>query len=306
LVNGSPNPAFAAALAAHPPSAAVQAEAPGFIADAAMTNIFELGRIFDPIQWRTAIPMTPSAPQAVNPTNITSTSIADFQQGGGNTLRLGRPEHPRFAFTNLGGDPMPNMGQSAAAMLDLFRVTNADRNSFAGGGKINLNTAPAPVLAALAGGVALTNDPSRAPASAPANANMTNAFVQGVRKFRQLYPFYSPSQLPFISTDYGVGDWTNTWTNTAVFGTNQSSASTNGLAGVTALNDAGREEWFSRIYGLSGVDSLNFRCYVLAQLTDANGNPRGAPYRKYYQIYTVPYPQTPAAFSAVVVEEGNY
>jgi hypothetical protein len=114
--------------------------------------------------------------------------------------------------------------------------------------------------------------------------------------------------LPFISTDYGQGSWTNTWTNTAVFATNAGA----GLAGITALNDKGREEWFSRIYGLSGVDSLNFRVYVIAQLTDANGNPRGAPQRKYYQIYTVPDPQGPAAtpprppFRPVVVEEGSY
>jgi hypothetical protein len=84
------------------------------------------------------------------------------------------------------------------------------------------------------------------------------------------------------------------------------------LAGITALNDKGREEWFSRIYGLSGVDSLNFRVYVIAQLTDANGNPRGAHQRKYYQIYTVPDPEGPAAtpprppFRPVVVEEGSY
>jgi len=163
----------------------------------------------------------------------------------------------------------------------------------------------------LAGGVSLTNDPNRV--GNPANSNMTNAFAQGVLKFRQLYPFYSPSQLAFISSDYGVGTtWSNSWSNTAVFGTNQSSVSTNGLAGVTALNDEGREEWFSRIHGLSGVDSLNFRCYVVAQLTDTNGNPRSAPQRKYYQIYTMPNPAGPAAtparppFRPVVVEEGTY
>jgi hypothetical protein len=231
--------------------------------------------------------------------DLTSVHVASNAACGRNSLRLGRPEHPRFAFTNYGGDPVPNMGMSAAALLDLFRIGSADSSSFTGGGKINLNTAPRPVLAALAGGVILTNDASMA--GSPVNATMTNAFAQGVLRFRQLYPFYSPSQLPFISTDYGQGSWTSTWTNTAVFATNAGA----GLAGITALNDKGREEWFSRIYGLSGVDSLNFRVYVIAQLTDANGNPRGAPQRKYYQIYTVPYPQTPA-FSATVVEEGSY
>jgi hypothetical protein len=283
---------------------------PGRISDAgSYSNVCELGAVLDPIQWRDSTFRTTggfgSETNGGQWTLLTTNTnaVPDNRFGGGTTLRIGRPEHPRFAFTNFGGDPIPNMGMSAAALLDLFRIGGVDSNSFTGGGKINLNTAPAPVLAALAGGVALSNDPGMA--GSPSNATMTNAFVLGVLRFRQLYPLYSPSQLPFISTDYGVGAWTNTWTNTAVFGTNQSSASTNGLAGITALNDAGREEWFSKIYGLSGVDSLNFRCYVIAQLTDVNGNPRGAPYRKYYQIYIVPYPQTPA-FSAVVVEEGSY
>jgi hypothetical protein len=260
-------------------------------------SVLELGNIFDPIQWGGPNPFHLRDTAAWM--DLTSVHVASNAACGRNSLRLGRPEHPRFAFTNYGGDTVPNMGMSAAAMLDLFRIGSADSSSFTGGGKINLNTAPAPVLAALAGGVILTNDASMA--GSPVNATMTNAFAQGVLRFRQLYPFYSPSQLPFISTDYGQGSWTSTWTNTAVFATNAGA----GLAGITALNDKGREEWFSRIYGLSGVDSLNFRVYVIAQLTDANGNPRGAPQRKYYQIYTVPYPQTPA-FSATVVEEGSY
>ena len=270
------------------------------------SNLFELGNIFDPIQWGGPNPFHPRDTAAWM--ELTGSHSPSNAACGRNSLRIGRPEHPRFAFTNFGGDPVPNMGQSAVALLDLFRIGSADGNSFTGGGKINLNTAPRPVLAALAGGVALTNDPARTPATAPANATMTNAFAQGILRFRQLYPFYSPSQLPFISTDYGVGTtWTNTWATTAVFATNTGA----GLAGVTALNDAGREEWFSKIYGLSGVDSLNFRCYVMAQLTDANGNPRGAAHRKYYQIYTAPNPAalTNAAlppFRPVVVEEGSY
>ena len=138
-----------------------------------MTNIFELGRIFDPMQWQTAISMSPStAPQAVNPTNITTSSTNDYQQGGGNTLRIGRAEHPRFAFTNMYGNSVPsipNMGMSSAALLDLFCLTNGASVGGGpysmGGGKINLNTAPAPVLRALAGGILLTNDPSQVPAS---------------------------------------------------------------------------------------------------------------------------------------------
>jgi hypothetical protein len=291
---------------------------PGRISDAgSYSNVCELGAVLDPIQWRDSTFRTTggfgSETNGGQWTLLTTntTAVPDNRFGGGTTLRIGRSEHPRFAFTNYGGgDPVPNMGMSAAALLDLFRVGSADSGSFAGGGKINLNTAPRPVLAALAGGVTLTNDPAIAPSNGPANTNMINAFTQGVVRFRQTYPFYSPSQLSFISTNYGVGtDWStaSNWINSTVFATNAGA----GLAGVTAVNDAGREEWFSKIYGLSGVDSLNFRCYVIAQLTDVNGNPRGAPYRKYYQIYTAPNPAalTNAAlppFRPVVVEEGSY
>jgi hypothetical protein len=51
------------------------------------------------------------------------------------------------------------------------------------------------------------------------------------------------------------------------------------------MNDQGREEWFSKIYNLTCVQSFNYRIYVVAQLTDTNGNPKGAMMRKYYQIY---------------------
>ncbi|NCY22921.1 hypothetical protein EBX31_13345, partial [bacterium] len=122
------------------PKPFLAAEAPAHIADAQMTNIFELGRIFDPMQWETAKITSDSNPQPINPTNITSTSIADFQQGGGNTLRVGRAEHQRFAFSDrFGTDPVPFLGQSAASLLDLFTVMDPTTGESAG--RININTA---------------------------------------------------------------------------------------------------------------------------------------------------------------------
>ena len=115
------------------------------------TNICELGSIFDPIQW--APPTTTNNYANYNiPAGTTWTTNNLY--GGGSTLRIGRPEHSRFAWTKPSGattsDPsIPNMQMSAAALLDLFCTTN----QFDEGGKINLNTAPAPVLRALAGGI---------------------------------------------------------------------------------------------------------------------------------------------------------
>lgn len=259
------------------------------------TNICELGNILDPIQWA---PPTTSA--ITNYANVDipadNTWTANSMYGGGSTLRIGRPEHSLFAFTNMGGNSIPRMQMSAAALLDLFCTTNLTNglgtNASSptlsgpytlGAGRINLNTAPAPVLAALAGGIALSRDPNKA--GAEVSTTMINAFTNGVMRFRHLYPFLSPSQLLFISANYGDANWTNSavWSNSAVFSKNQ------GLAGVTSINDEGLEEWFSKIYALSSCQSHNFRIYVVAQLVATNSsgqtNAIGPLVKKYYQVY---------------------
>jgi hypothetical protein len=242
------------------------------------TNITELGNIFDPMQW------APSSTATINKQydyvncdiSPAPTWNANPMYGGGQTLRIGRPEHSRFAFTNLGGNfPVPSLGTSAAGLMDLFCATNV----YNWAGKININTAPPAVLAALAGGITLSKDPQKL--GSEVNATMISAFTNGVIKFRSLYPFITPSQLSFISANYGATGWTNSanWKANAVFSTNTA------LSGVTSINDEGREEWFSKIYNLICVQSYNYRIYVVAQLTDTNGNPKGAMMRKYYQIY---------------------
>ena len=298
------NPVFAPALAARVPTTAIQNEAPASITNTPMTNIFELGRIFDPMQWQTAISMTPSAPQAVNPTNITTSSTNDYQQGGGNTLRVGRAEHQRFAFTNMYGNsvpPIPNMGMSVAALLDLFCLTNGASVGGGpysmGGGKINLNTAPAPVLRALAGGILLTNDPGQVPASYTIPPAMAEAFAQGVMRFRSKYPFLTPSHLSFIGTDPAWPN-TNNWPSNAVFGNTNTITLSNAPGNtfgstaqmsISQWNDQAAEEWFSKIYALSSCQSHNYRIYVVAQLVATNSsgqtNAIGPIVKKYYQIY---------------------
>ena len=269
----------------------------------ALTNIIELGNIYDPMQWSDQAG-SGVANQPGLWTNLTSSATNDSRFGGRNTLRIGRPEHSRFAFTNLGTAtdlPVPNMGQSAAALLDIFCTKNAIDD----GGKININTAPAAVLAALAGGITLKADPANT--NAVNNTNMVNAFTNGVMKFRQTYPFYSTSQLPFISTNYGDANWTNTWNASTVFSTNTGC----GLEG-TELNDEGTEEWFSKIYGLSSVQSRNFRIYVYAQMVNSNNVPYGRIMRKYYHLYTEQTQDDPndpyndAGYSMVPERESEY
>jgi hypothetical protein len=268
---------------------------PAFIRNGPMTNILELGNIYDPILWR-----------RVDNGNITENSIADPRFGGGNTLRIGRAEHQRFAWTNLSPlDPsIPNMQISAAALLDLFCLSN----QFDEGGKINLNTAPAPVLRALAGGIYLSSDPELKDTlnpllpktTHPIPPAMVEAFAQGVMRFRAQYPFYSPSQLAFINTSTNWSKDTNgvasTWPSNAVFGntntislvTNSVNTNTSTSLGITDWNDQAAEEWFAKIFQLSTVYSRNFRVYVIAQKATTNSSGAsigvGPVVRKYYNL----------------------
>ena len=258
-------------------------------------NIVQLGQTFDPMQW------SYNVNNNSNGLPLTGATAAS-SSGGGHTLRIGRPEHSRFAFVKLKTTdtyPVPNMGQSAVALLDIFSVSDSYNNE----GKINLNTAPAPVLRALAGGVTLTNDSQMMPsATLPVPNRMTEAFAQGVMRFRAVNPFLTSSQLAFIATDYGITNpitshWTNTWPRNAVFGNTNPTISldtnapgnpsswTTASNGVSEWNDQAAEEWFSKIYNLSSVQSWNYRTYVVAQLVNTNGLPTGPTMRKYSLMY---------------------
>jgi hypothetical protein len=195
--------------------------------------------------------------------------------GGGNTLRIGKFEHPKFAFTNVGGELAPNMQQSAAALLDIFCV----QDKFIEGEKININTAPPAVLRALAAEVVVgaSNSPT-----APRTNSMAfvNAFVRGVTNFRARHPFYSPSQLAFIGFDTA---WPGNWPNNAVFGNTNGVIGT--LQGITQANDEVMEEWFSKIYNLTKVGTQNYRVYVVAQMLTPAGVPKGPVMRRFYEVH---------------------
>lgn len=127
-------------------------------------------------------------------------------------------------------------------------------------------------------------------------AGMSEAFAQGVMRFRSKYPFLTPSHLCFIGTD---PNWPNTsnWPAHSVFGNTNtitlSPAPGNSAAStrinVNEWNDQAAEEWFSKIYALSSCQSHNFRIYVVAQrvATNSSGqtNAVGPLVKKYYQVF---------------------
>jgi Tfp pilus assembly protein PilX len=226
---------------------------PGRISNAgAYSNIAELGAIFDPIQW------TESSLAAWQGkwTNLTAGASADNGYGGGNSLRIGRAEHPRFT----------NMGLRAAQLLDLFAAGPTNSAGMVlrqAAGRINLNTAGTNVLRALAAGVAHASDPSLQPGGTnfvPPVAAL-GVFVQGITNARGSKPFFSVNELPFISTN-GVAAQ---WPTNSVFGNTNSAVN-----GVTEWSDAAAEQWFRMIHSLATVRSRNFLAHVVAQSVATN------------------------------------
>jgi hypothetical protein len=237
------------------------------------SNIAELGAIFDPIQWSDATSV-PSGWQG-KWTNLTANATANNGYGGGNSLRIGRAEHPRFT----------NTGLRAAQLLDLFAVGPTNSAGMVvrqAAGRINLNTAGTNALRALAAGVSHTSDPALQPGGTnfvpPVGA--LNAFVQGVTNSRGTKPFFSVNEVPSISTN-GVAAQ---WPTNSVFGNTNAS-----VVGVTAWSDAAAEEWFRKIHSLATVRSRNFLVHVVAQSVATN-NPTAplSTYRMAAQVYLSP------------------
>jgi len=243
---------------------------PGRISNSGLyTDVLELGAIFDPIQWRD--PTLGSWDGKY--TNLSVSGIADNGFGGGNTLRIGRAEHPSFN----------NNGLRGAQLLDLFTVntnTSATNGFNRVPGRINLNTATPNTLRALAAGVVHVRDTSLNPGQTnyTISTNAVAAFITGVTDFRITKPFFSPAELPQITNGPG------TYPANAVFGSR-------GFANVTAWNDAAAEEWFAKIYPLTTVRSRNFLIHVVGQAMTTNTNFASRPIatsRQVFQVYAEP------------------
>lgn len=206
----------------------------------------ELGHIFDPAQWSQR-PNQANAPWQL----ITADSTANPHLGGGNTLRIGRPEHPRF------NQPKTR----ASALLDIFFTNSPKAQTREIFGQINLNTATPTALRAALAGKFLTDpllaqqiSPVHSPISlAPPTTPLTlepptESILQAILAAR---PFLSPSQLCQLQDPQGEP----IFGNKNLFPQGQS----------IEWNDSAAEEMFARIFNTSSVHSRHFRVYFLAQ-----------------------------------------
>lgn len=248
----------------------------------------ELGRIYDPIMWNVAPPGAAGSPWG----DVLLNTLASPDFGGGNTLRIGRPEHPRFA-----ADP----GTHAARLLDLFHA-GISRSSDAAQregplvrieGHVNINTATRDALRALVAGP-LVMDPNMARRTtenhetsirmAPPVA-LLDATAREVPAERiadaiiRSRPFATPADLAQVVDSSGE----------PVFG-NRALLSQGNRVNWT---DAAAEEAFARAYEASTVRSRNFRVWVvgqaLAPATAGTGSPQVlAEVRKVFTVFADP------------------
>lgn len=264
----------------------------------------ELSRVYDPIMWETAMPTGANLPWG----DVITTSASSTDFGGGNTLRIGRPEHPNF-------DRASAPGQEAYHLLDLFHAgisCSNDRLDREGEltemvGKVNLNTASRDTLRALAIG-ALKMDPlickrtneahSTSSLMAPPTAAYkpiaaevvaeANQIADAIIALRKIKPFASPSAIAEATAKTKAIPPAQPKTE-PVFGNR------NMITDGTKIErtDSASEEVFARIYEASTVRSRNFRIWVVGQAlsptTVNNENPEvRAEVRRAYTVFADP------------------
>jgi hypothetical protein len=268
----------------------------------------ELGHVFDPIMfapifensaqttsfWNTHI--MPDGVSSWPDAKSLTPNTRNMLYGGGNTLRIGRPEHPAF---DVPGD----MGKQAIGLLDLFHTGQpliTDETLRTGpliniDGHVNINTASRDALRLLAAGklvmdpaLAMISSNSHAPApimapltellelDAPMNDILADKIADAVIASR---PYGSTSGLALATDPDGV----------QIFGNRHQYPDGDKLQ----WNDSAAEEVFGRVYQSSTVRSRNFRVWVVAQaITPSNSTGESvqilSEVRKTHTIHTDP------------------
>ncbi len=243
----------------------------------------ELGRTYDPVMWQPAFAKQdgslisgdtnsllkdgllagtqPGYPE------VTVPSTASTSFGGGNTLRVGRGEHPKFKKQ---GD-----GLHAAHLLDLFHAgkgTSKSDDEAEGDlvdmrGAVNLNTATPDAIRALAAGM-LKQDPrlllvtSKNHSAAPLMAPPTSGLELGTPKQTKVADKIADAIVrsrPFAC----AADIANAHDSQdrPVFGNREMYDQGTNIQ----WSDSAAEEVFARVYEASTLRSRNFRVWVIGQ-----------------------------------------
>jgi type II secretory pathway pseudopilin PulG len=236
----------------------------------------ELGRIFDPLMFAPTFANTADTTsfrsKSIMPVGETSWPDAKSGQasplyGGGNSLRIGRPEHAAFNSDS-------EKQNRAVGLLDLFHCGKpAEGTTQATGpvvriqGQVNVNTASRDALRALAAG-ALVMDPKLSKTTdtahvlapkmarpvvtlkldAPKTALLADTIADAVISGR---PYGSTSRIA-LARDSGGRE---------VFGNRDLYPDAKNIQ----WTDAAAEEVFARVYQATSIRSRNFRVWIVAQ-----------------------------------------
>jgi hypothetical protein len=248
----------------------------------------ELGRVYDPVMWEIAL-ATPGNSWG----DVFVGTPPSPDSGGGNTLRIGRPEHPRFDTPET----------RATRLLDLFHtgMSRSDDPSEREGplvrieGHVNLNTASRSAIRALVAGE-LAMDPllSRrtsenhetnvrmAPPTqtiklnAPTHTIVADRIADAIVHSR---PFDTPSNAAHAREP----DGTRVFGNRALYPDNSR----------IHWTDSAAEEVFARLYESSTVRSRNFRVWVVGQAITPTASSTGgvdvlAEVRRVFTVFADP------------------
>jgi len=205
-------------------------------------NMTELSNVYDPAQW-----FFSPYPGDQIPNNAT----ANATYGGGITLRIGRPEHGKFAVD----------GQAAAQFLDLFDVTDPNSKTMQptlnAELRINVNTAPRDVLRALIAGISSQRDSRLLAKYAQKSGEQGARFADAVIEKRKIQPFTALSDLAKLSDADGP-----------IFGRADQWATAN-----RPIHGAALEELFAKVYPLTSTRSRVFRIIAVGEALGASGKP---------------------------------
>lgn len=238
----------------------------------------ELGRTYDPVMWQVRATTNTVNTPGTAWGDVLANSPPSSDYGGGNTLRVGRPEHPGF----------DKPGMRAAQLLDLFHAgrSRSDDASEREGpvaeidGHLNLNTASKPALRQLIAG-RLRQDPEMRrfvrdahdssngrrypqvqklnPTGSPAVPDITAVADRIADAIIASRPFASGAELANVRETSGG-------TTNHVFGNARLFAGYTGTGfPVLQWTDSAAEETFARVFEASTVRSRNFRVWVVAQ-----------------------------------------
>ncbi|MEO5713165.1 MAG: hypothetical protein ABIT37_06725 [Luteolibacter sp.] len=313
-----------------------EGEAPTYISNRGrFYSATELGRIYDPVMYvpkydnaadtKEIVEVGKMPPGQVSWPSVEVGSDPSPFYGGGNTLRIGRPEHPAFDRPAKHA-PADMPGDHAARLLDLFHAgkSRSGNKSEREGplvrieGNINLNTASRDAIRAMAGGL-IVSDPVlskrtsenhssstfAAPVtplevSVPTSSKEGDVLADAVIRGR---PYASPSEVASaLNVDGKVA-----------FGNRDLLPDGNKVQ----WSDAAAEEAFARVYEAATVRSRNFRVWVVGQAVAPTAVTNTAPeilaeVRKAYTVFADPGERTtdgsidPTKFRIKILNENDF